>query len=483
MTNKRIIEYVHFIMDMFKGNQGKDGVNINAITSSIKKQYGLEYRMANSIFILLLKNNYLKECDGELICLSDKGHQFITDNVLQPLEIDLLALCDLKQPKDRLFYQLWEFIGEDKEENPYYVDGTSFYKIIKHGIEGLPSTYSAYVKNLKPKSDGAFVSRSEWYQKLFQQLDNELIPSFLRMLSDAINNKLQKPDKDADSILCYEDLLDLEVSDTKTTNSTAMSDEEIIIQKLLAATQCFSIQWAQIDRSVWETKYLGTSYRIYIKSHPYSESHEYFSYGLEVYHEQWELIAEEEEDPESTLLSPLGERLQELTEVARSEKHCAKRQTIKQIPIKENRMKSKKVFIVHGHDTDFRNDVENTLRKLKYEPVILCNQPNVGRTIIEKLEEESKDICFAVVLYTPCDEGRAMSETDYKPRARQNVVFEHGMMCAMLGRDHVVALVAEGVDIPGDLDGVVYIRQAEDWKHRLVKEMRAIGLDADANML
>lgn len=48
-------------------------------------------------------------------------------------------------------------------------------------------------------------------------------------------------------------------------------------------------------------------------------------------------------------------------------------------------------------------------------------------------------------------------EKDLKDRARQNVIFEHGYMVAKLGRDKVIALVDQGVEIPGDLSGVIYI--------------------------
>lgn len=59
-------------------------------------------------------------------------------------------------------------------------------------------------------------------------------------------------------------------------------------------------------------------------------------------------------------------------------------------------------------------------------------------------------------MYTPCDFGRAKEETKDKPRARQNVVFEHGYLISKLGREHVTALVKGNIEIPGDYSGVVY---------------------------
>ncbi len=146
---------------------------------------------------------------------------------------------------------------------------------------------------------------------------------------------------------------------------------------------------------------------------------------------------------------------------------------------------SNKVFIVHGHDSNTRNEAELLVKQLGFEPVVLFKQPNMGDTIIEKLLRESSEASFAIVLYTKCDEGKAIEETDLKPRARQNVVFEHGLMCGLLGRKNVVALVEEGVEVPGDLSGVVYIAldAAKRWQFDVAREMKACGLLVDLNKL
>ena len=69
---------------------------------------------------------------------------------------------------------------------------------------------------------------------------------------------------------------------------------------------------------------------------------------------------------------------------------------------------------------------------------------------------------------------------DLKPRARQNVVFEHGYLIAKLTRKNVVALVEPGVEIPGDLSGIIYISLAEtDWKQHVMKEMNNCGMIFD----
>lgn len=146
---------------------------------------------------------------------------------------------------------------------------------------------------------------------------------------------------------------------------------------------------------------------------------------------------------------------------------------------------SNKVFIVHGHDSNTRNEAELLVKQLGFEPVVLFKQPNKGDTIIEKLLRESSEVAFAIVLYTKCDEGKAVEESDLKPRARQNVVFEHGLMCGLLGRKYVVALVEDGVEVPGDLSGVVYITldAAKRWQFDVAREMKASGLQVDLNKL
>ncbi len=45
-----------------------------------------------------------------------------------------------------------------------------------------------------------------------------------------------------------------------------------------------------------------------------------------------------------------------------------------------------------------------------FEAIILHEQPDAGRTIIEKFEDYA-DVSFAVILYTGCDLGNAIKLT------------------------------------------------------------------------
>ena len=143
-----------------------------------------------------------------------------------------------------------------------------------------------------------------------------------------------------------------------------------------------------------------------------------------------------------------------------------------------NKKSNRNVFIVHGHNEVYLLRVKDFVRDLNLDPIILKEKANSGMTIIEKIESYS-DVAFGIVLYTACDLGKAIEEKEYNHRARQNVIFEHGYLMRKLGRDRVVALVEDGVETPGDLDGVVYIplSNSSDWKFDVVREMNACGLN------
>jgi predicted nucleotide-binding protein len=143
---------------------------------------------------------------------------------------------------------------------------------------------------------------------------------------------------------------------------------------------------------------------------------------------------------------------------------------------------SRRVFLVHGHDEGIRETVARFLEKLDLECVILHEQPNKGRTIIEKFEAYS-DVSFAVVLLTSDDRGGLITEKfeAQNPRARQNVILELGFFLGQLGRAKVCALYETGVDIPSDYKGVLFLSLDDPtWKMNLIKELIAAGIAIDA---
>lgn len=142
------------------------------------------------------------------------------------------------------------------------------------------------------------------------------------------------------------------------------------------------------------------------------------------------------------------------------------------------------VFIVHGHNVEIKVSVARTLEKLGLNPVILHEQANTGKTIIEKFEKHSK-VGFAIILLTDDDLGKSKKEEDLRQRARQNVILELGYFIGKLGRNRVCALHANGVELPSDLHGLAYvpIDAGESWKFKMAKELKAAGYDVDMNRI
>ncbi len=138
--------------------------------------------------------------------------------------------------------------------------------------------------------------------------------------------------------------------------------------------------------------------------------------------------------------------------------------------------RSKKVFIVHGHDTSLKNGVARFIEALDLEAVVLHERPDQGQTVIEKFEREA-DVGFAVVLCTADDlaesqrvlevHGDGVDKAALRRRARQNVIFELGYFVARLGRAAVATVVDPGVEIPSDFSGVIYISRAR-WQTDLL---------------
>jgi predicted nucleotide-binding protein len=140
-----------------------------------------------------------------------------------------------------------------------------------------------------------------------------------------------------------------------------------------------------------------------------------------------------------------------------------------------------KIFIVHGHDNEAKQEVARHIESLGIEAIILHEKASSGMTIIEKIEHYAGEADFALILYTACDKGRGATETNVlaRNRARQNVVFEHGYLMAKLGRKNVCALVKGVIETPNDISGVVYVSldAVGAWKADVNKELKSCGYE------
>jgi len=140
------------------------------------------------------------------------------------------------------------------------------------------------------------------------------------------------------------------------------------------------------------------------------------------------------------------------------------------------------VFIVHGHDNEAKQEVARFIEKLDLNAIILHEQPNKGRTVIEKLVEESNTAGFAIILLTPDDIGYVKGEKQQEEfRSRQNVVLELGYFVGKIGRGKICILLKGSTTIPSDFNGVLYIPMDDlgRWKLDLAKELSESGFQVD----
>lgn len=137
------------------------------------------------------------------------------------------------------------------------------------------------------------------------------------------------------------------------------------------------------------------------------------------------------------------------------------------------------VFVVYGHDIQAKTELKLLLKQLNLNPLLIDDLPSQGRTIIEQLEHYVKQANYGIVLATP-DDMYIDSEGITKTRARQNVIFELGMLCSHLGRNRVSVIIKQNnyFEKPSDIDGIIYLEykeQVTELKEKLVKELKSHG--------
>jgi len=160
----------------------------------------------------------------------------------------------------------------------------------------------------------------------------------------------------------------------------------------------------------------------------------------------------------------------------------------KEVEEEDKKSMKTKCFIVHGHDTPMKTQLEILLHEFGLEPVVLHRQADECLAIIEKLEKHS-NVEYAFILLTPDDIGYPISEESKEDskrskekRARQNVIFEFGYFIAKLGRNKVCCLYKEGTSLPTDISGVAYkkiINKVEEVAFAIQKDLKAAGYNVN----
>jgi predicted nucleotide-binding protein len=137
---------------------------------------------------------------------------------------------------------------------------------------------------------------------------------------------------------------------------------------------------------------------------------------------------------------------------------------------------SDEVFVVHGRDNPAKLEVARLIQRAGLKDVILHEQPNQGRTIIEKFEAHGGAAGFAVIVATADDVG-GLDPDHLQPRARQNVIGEMFWFAGRLGRDRVCVLVKGKIEMPSDFAGIGYTEMDDRgaWRAELLRELQAAG--------
>lgn len=143
-----------------------------------------------------------------------------------------------------------------------------------------------------------------------------------------------------------------------------------------------------------------------------------------------------------------------------------------------------KIFIVHGRNKEQALELQKHLKDALHQDAEMFEDVKKkfsSKTIIELLEYIVNNTAYAFVVAAPDDFGclgkdlercekelllgketvRAEEVTKMiailNRRARQNVVFEHGLFIGALGRDRVCCLLQEGVtEQESDIHGILY---------------------------
>ena len=169
--------------------------------------------------------------------------------------------------------------------------------------------------------------------------------------------------------------------------------------------------------------------------------------------------------------------------------------------------KKEKVFIVHGRDEEQALRLQKYLtRTLKVYAEMFedFKERSGSNTIIEQLEYIKDNVGYAFVIVTPDDLGCLREDIDkcrttmlvgkrsitvksvceildsLLTRARQNVVFEHGLFIGALGRDRVCCLLQKDVkEKPSDIDGILYVgfkKSVKETFTEIAQKLKKAGL-------
>lgn len=165
---------------------------------------GLKSTYYYSVVNVLIYNEFIySDSDSNFFKLGQNGFDYLQGD--EPLTLSvppfsqLLYLENIKDKgADFIFNELWQLIGK-VDDALFYIDGPTYYNVIKDYIQGSYPTYSDFIEHLKNTNEST--SRIKWYRELFKKIKDEDFGSFLDQLSDAVNQKTDSESNDVSSFL------------------------------------------------------------------------------------------------------------------------------------------------------------------------------------------------------------------------------------------------------------------------------------------
>jgi predicted nucleotide-binding protein len=144
----------------------------------------------------------------------------------------------------------------------------------------------------------------------------------------------------------------------------------------------------------------------------------------------------------------------------------------------EHTRRKENVFIIHGRDEAKWRELKDIIKDtFRLNPIILEEQPDIGKTVIEKFEHYAATCSYAIALFTPDDETRFGSDTYLQ--ARPNVIYELGWFCGRLDRSSTMLLLKQGTSMFSDFGGIiqkVFKTNVSELEKDIRKDLDASGM-------
>ena len=143
-----------------------------------------------------------------------------------------------------------------------------------------------------------------------------------------------------------------------------------------------------------------------------------------------------------------------------------------------------RIFLVYGHDALAKEQLARMLEHWNIQPILLDEMPIEGNTLIEQLEQYVPQTNYGIALMTPDDHICFPDMNNaHAYRARQNVIFELGLLFMKLGRNRVAIITKadiDGFDLPSDLTGIhrlTFKSNITELQEPLSRELKRFGYD------